>query len=847
MSRYAAACDKLAARLGLGRTGTALVLVPPGEQGLIAQVLTERLADYPVLPLSSELLEHGPPRTVVPGLPRESKQRAALLSELNGRRDWLRSNGRQLVILHERYDLPDIMRLAADVYAANMFTEVIPFEPDTAVDPAEARRAVAQWLRKRSGHLDLRGFVRAESEDVSWRIEDIYQELKATHWEVGAQELDEQKIHTLRKQRLLSQELDALATAGWLSDKPIVILGHPGAGKSFFLRWLAMNAANRERMWGMTQPLPILLPLAVYAQTPGRLSLLERLVEELLLAGQPAAHVLSQFIAEKRAVFLLDGLDELGSSMTRRWVARAVQELHESAPGCPVIVTSRIAGYDASTLAANHYVLAPFEDDDIKQFLRCWCVLYAQDRLGRDPVVRKQAEEEGEKLAMDVLTSAGVRELASSPLMLTVLAIVHRTGVRLPEHRVELYEHVTRILVERWNRLRGPSQATAAPPLKVADAVRLLEPVALHVVRAGTQGAIAEADLYAILKSTIAGNKLQRLTTADEALELFRGTLGLLVERGVGLFAFLHLSLAEYFAAWELVRSGELEELAADPMEAFSPRWRETLLLAAGILGISQAADERLAGLVEVLLVSAARRAKKQPSLGVPSLLGGLLADDPGLSMDSARSLIHALVPQWWLESIIDIEFLDGLSEAQEISRYIMRGRFSGELRERARACYGKGLPPRILEQALPSTPREYYRSYYEFLLLLHVDPGPFMLQLLRKGRRLFLALNFSRSMINSHESDGSVVFNFKVSRQLDRAARDGDFLITIIRLVAEPDGRMQAAVFLVRSISWHQLVQVMNVDDVEMMVGLSLSPTVANELPSNFEAYVEIHPRREE
>lgn len=55
------------------------------------------------------------------------------------------------------------------------------------------------------------------------------------------------------------------------------------------------------------------------------------------------------------------------------------------------------------------------------------------------------------------------------------------------------------------------------------------------------------------------------------AVMLFQRTLGILVETPPGMFGFLHLTLAEYFAAREFVRAGGLEEIVADPARVFRP------------------------------------------------------------------------------------------------------------------------------------------------------------------------------------------------------------------------------------------------------------------------------------
>ena len=71
-----------------------------------------------------------------------------------------------------------------------------------------------------------------------------------------------------------------------------------------------------------------------------------------------------------------------------------------------------------------------------------------------------------------------VRRLAANPLLLTILALMKRQGVTLPERRVELYEQYVRTLLSSWNRARGLGRPPARD-LDVVQTVRVLAPLAL--------------------------------------------------------------------------------------------------------------------------------------------------------------------------------------------------------------------------------------------------------------------------------------------------------------------------------------------------------------------------------
>jgi hypothetical protein len=416
-------------------------------------------------------------------------------------------------------------------------------------------------------------------------------------------------------------------------------------------------------------------------------------------------------------------------------------------------------------------MLSPFDNDEISNFLGRWCELYARDQSGDTLTARQRGKEEGRALASDVLAHPQIRELARSPLLLTVLAIIQRAGVRLPDHRVELYEHATRILVERWNRVRSLSQAAGTPPIKTADAVRLLGPVALETIRTGTRGAISEENLRELLRRSIDSGQFRGLTTPEEALKLFRHSLGLLVEQGPGLYSFLHLTLAEYFAARELVRTQGLEQLAADPKRAFLPEWREVILLATGELGVNRADDVRLESLVRMLLQCASQRTlKATPS--VPSLLAGLLADDAGLQSKTASQLLDALIPDWWFAKNYGTPKLlsEAILTAGRLVHRILSSRFADELHRRLEHHYGNGASNQVLENlsrggAWPVV------EFLGFLDAAGIDYGPFFFQCYQAPwgtiREAFLLPYRIRSDMDF------IVINISVSRWLDSHVRE--------------------------------------------------------------------------
>ncbi len=127
------------------------------------------------------------------------------------------------------------------------------------------------------------------------------------------------------------------------------------------------------------------------------------------------------------------------------------------------VVTSRIAGYHFAGVPGEfeHYTIRRMSRDDIKVFLEKWCPA-VERRLAEapDPVqVEQRARREIDGILTAIKTTPGVRRMAENPLLLRILAGIHRNEAHLPQRRVELYETATITLLRDWHLERGTKGA----------------------------------------------------------------------------------------------------------------------------------------------------------------------------------------------------------------------------------------------------------------------------------------------------------------------------------------------------------------------------------------------------
>ncbi len=200
-----------------------------------------------------------------------------------------------------------------------------------------------------------------------------------------------------------------------------------------------------------------------------------------------------------------------------------------------------------------------------------------------------------------------MRRLAANPLLLTILAVMKRQGVTLPERRVELYEQYVRTMLSTWNRARSMTGRAVGRDLDVVATVRLLAPLALwmHTVSPGV-GLVKREDLQRELRRLYEarGEENAEKKARDFLADVHEHT-ALLLERGPGEYGFIHLTFEEYLAGvgMALQAEGQAEVIYAQLKDHVAePAWREVALLAVGYVGLIQQMPNAAGKVLEMLV-----------------------------------------------------------------------------------------------------------------------------------------------------------------------------------------------------------------------------------------------------
>ena len=398
----------------------------------------------------------------------------------------------------------------------------------------------------------------------------------------------------------------------------LIILGDPGAGKTTFMKYIALHLAlGQGEALGLKPRLPFLVPLSAYANVLANGEMpLDRFIADYYRergVSHAIGPILEEALKHGGAWLLLDGLDEVRDAGQRRVVVDRVCDFFtaQRRRGNKFLLTSRIVGYKEIRPVVEglgECTLVDFEKEETTLFVEKWTAALERAARGSTPVAAQEAAKEREELLTAVEHNAGVRRLASNPLLLMILALMKRQGVTLPERRAELYQNYIQTLLNQWNLVRGLGRPTT-PALNVAKTVKVLAPLALwmHETSPGV-GLVKQEELRRKLEAIFADRQeSDSQQAADQFLADVRDHAGLLLERGAREYGFLHLTFQEYLAAVALAQQGQqgIEPVVRMLGEHLGDdSWHEVSLLTIGYLGIVQQREEAAAAVLLELVQS---------------------------------------------------------------------------------------------------------------------------------------------------------------------------------------------------------------------------------------------------
>jgi hypothetical protein len=336
-----------------------------------------------------------------------------------------------------------------------------------------------------------------------------------------------------------------------------VLLGDPGGGKTTAANVLANHYATVP-----DGKFPFLVTLRNYASTdPPERSIVGHIEHTLASEYQcPAPNgLVDRLLRTGRAVVIFDGLDELLNTYRRRDISSRVEQFCVEYPLTPVLVTSRLVGYDEARLDSSRfavYRLGGFGDDEIAEYARKWFAV-------QEGAIPSAAAAEARTFLAE---SASANDLRSNPLLLSLMCILYRGEGSLPRDRTGIYARCADLLLRKWDEMRRIHR-------DLRDS-HLIEPAICHVAwwlftREDPQVAVTERQLVneitAFLLQRGFESQEKAQATAHEFAESCSGRMWVLSDigtsaRGEKLYSFTHRTFLEYFTAVRLATVSDTPE-----------------------------------------------------------------------------------------------------------------------------------------------------------------------------------------------------------------------------------------------------------------------------------------------
>ena len=376
----------------------------------------------------------------------------------------------------------------------------------------------------------------------------------------------------------------------------LMVLGGPGVGKSTFLRKIGLEVLRRHVLGPASKNvdkstyrelyfehscIPVMLELRSFNSK--ELKIDDLIAQEFKNCGFPKAKEFTKlFLETGKLLVLLDGIDEVpGDALTH--AIDEIRDLVDRYDGNRFIASCRVAAYNFGGFKRfNDVAMAAFEDDQIERFIHNWF------QKPRD------IETEMAKRCWELLSSPdyqAAKELAQTPLLLTLLCVIYDEFQDFPKKRHQVYGEALDVLLRKWAAEKRLQKEPIYQQFGSDLELELLSKIA-YTSFVDDQLFFAKQTLLDHIQDFQRENENAPDLDASIILQEIEVQQGILVERSRDAYSFSHLTFQEYLTAKCIVDNQKVGQIVRDHLT--DQRWREVFLLVAGLVPGKRGTDSLL-------------------------------------------------------------------------------------------------------------------------------------------------------------------------------------------------------------------------------------------------------------
>ena len=356
------------------------------------------------------------------------------------------------------------------------------------------------------------------------------------------------------------------------NQQRLMILGRPGAGKTTFLKYVATFTNRSEILPGY---LPIFISLKDFQSQDTRISLKTHIENELSLC-EINKEIFERLLKASRVIFLFDGLDEVQKEHFSR-VVRQIKELSQTFSKNRFIITCR--------LAASEYTFENFLEVEVCEFTKQQIAIFVNNWF-----TAKHSQKKSKRFIRYLKHDKEIRELATNPLLLTLLCLVFEELDEFPKNQTELYEEGLDILLSKWDASMTIERPETYRKLSKNKKEDLLGKIAYDTFEKN-KGLFKRTTIEKEIRGYVE-NLPRSISSPNDVeedcssiLESMVAQHGLIVEVAKGIYSFSHRTFHEYFVCLKIVKTldpkEQIKTLQSLAVHISDYRWQEVFFLVA--------------------------------------------------------------------------------------------------------------------------------------------------------------------------------------------------------------------------------------------------------------------------